>query len=82
MKDKRIVVDIPVTHDEEKGVDLFDIRFAYDMFHKLMTEYETYNDMIVEGWNDKQRDYANDSRGVTCSIYQTKKARRKKADGH
>ena len=20
-----------------------------------MTEYETYNDMIVEGWNDKQR---------------------------
>ena len=62
MKDKRIIIDIPVTHDEEKGVDLFDIRFAYDMFHNLMTEYETYNDMIVEGWNDKQKDYADDSR--------------------
>jgi len=62
MKDKQITIDIPITHDEEMGVDLFDIKFAFDMFSNLMTEYETYNDMIVEGWNDKQRDYANDSR--------------------
>jgi|TARA_R100001443_G_scaffold48782_1_gene61190 hypothetical protein len=62
MKDKQITIDIPITHDEEMGVDLFDIQFAFDMFSNLMQEFEIYNDMIVEGWNDKQRDYANDSR--------------------
>tara|TARA_R100000655_G_scaffold89292_2_gene129757 strand:+ start:272 stop:472 length:201 start_codon:yes stop_codon:yes gene_type:complete len=64
MKDKRILIDIPVTHDEKMGLDLYDIRFAYDMFNNLINEFEGYNDMVVESWNDKQKDYANDSRGI------------------
>jgi hypothetical protein len=62
MKDKRILIDIPVTHDEKMGLDLYDIRFAYDMFNNLINEFETYNDMLIDGWNDKQKDYANDQR--------------------
>jgi hypothetical protein len=62
MKDKRILIDIPVTHDEKMGLDLYDIRFAYDMFNNLINEFETYNDMLIDGWNDKQKDYANDQK--------------------
>tara|TARA_R100001198_G_scaffold92823_2_gene72637 strand:+ start:260 stop:448 length:189 start_codon:yes stop_codon:yes gene_type:complete len=62
MKNRRILIDIPVTHDEKMGLDLYDISFAYDMFHNLIKEFETYNDMLIDGWNDKQRDYANDQR--------------------
>lgn len=62
MKDKRILIDIPVTHDEKMGLDLYDIRFAYDMFNNLINEFETYNDMLIDGWNDKQKDYADDQR--------------------
>ena len=64
MKNRRILIDIPVTHDEKMGLDLYDIRFAYDMFNNLINEFEGYNDMVVESWNDKQKDYANDSRGI------------------
>ena len=62
MKNRRILIDIPVTHDEKMGLDLYDIRFAYNMFFSNMKEFETYNDMLIDGWNDKQKDYANDQR--------------------
>jgi hypothetical protein len=32
------------------------------MFNNLINEFETYNDMLIDGWNDKQKDYANDQR--------------------
>tara|TARA_A100001201_G_scaffold35307_1_gene37404 strand:- start:418 stop:606 length:189 start_codon:yes stop_codon:yes gene_type:complete len=62
MKDTTIKVLVPVTHDEETGLDMWDTQFAYDAFANAIAELENDNDMRLDAWNDKQRDYANDQR--------------------
>lgn len=62
LKDKTITIVVNWSRDEEKDVDIYDTDYAREQFEDAIEDYETYNDMIIEGWNDKQRDYANDQR--------------------
>tara|TARA_R100000995_G_scaffold82441_1_gene56381 strand:- start:1589 stop:1819 length:231 start_codon:yes stop_codon:yes gene_type:complete len=57
-----IKVYVPITHDEETGLDVWDVDFAYNEFGNAIKEFENDNDMRYDAWNDKQRDYMNDQR--------------------
>jgi hypothetical protein len=62
LKDKIITIVVNWSRDEEKGVDIYDTEYAREQFEDAIEDYETYNDMIIEGWNEEQRDYMNDQR--------------------
>jgi len=76
-----IKIYIPVAHDEETEIDVWDVDFAYNEFANAIKEFENDNDMRYDAWNDKQRDYMNDQRWVICNSYQKKRASRPKVYG-
>lgn len=57
-----IKIYVPITHDEETELDVWDVDFAYNEFANAIKEFENDNDMRYDEWNSKQRDYMNDQR--------------------
>jgi hypothetical protein len=59
--ERKITINIPITHDDNRGIDIYDIEFAYNEFNTLIASFENYNDMLIENWNEKQTDYLLDN---------------------
>jgi hypothetical protein len=57
-----IKIYVPIAHDEETELDVWDVDFAYNEFANAIKEFENDNDMRYDAWNSKQRDYMNDQR--------------------
>jgi len=48
--------------DEFEQAPVIDVDDIGRQFNKILARIDETNQIIIDGWNDKQRDYANDSR--------------------
>ena len=55
-----IIITIPRLDDEEQA-PVADVEDIQEQFNHALKGIESDNENIVDGWNDKQRDYARDS---------------------
>tara|TARA_R100000995_G_C3442782_1_gene104172 strand:+ start:79 stop:381 length:303 start_codon:yes stop_codon:yes gene_type:complete len=62
----RILVPIYYTIDDETGITHYDTDSMRDEFDKEIAQLEANEQAELDGWNEKQQDYAMDS--MTCDM--------------